>query len=116
MNRRNILVYYDDCCAPCEKVVLHLNTTDNLRFVGFSTMEPRVLLRGTFCDGKKVILRDSIVYVNGDIVKFKSDAVLAVVSDLGGVYGLFKVLYLIPKILRDMVYDLVAKNRHRYFK
>jgi predicted DCC family thiol-disulfide oxidoreductase YuxK len=45
---------------------------------------------------------------------FKSDAALAVVGALPG-WRWVRVLKLVPKPLRDALYDIVARNRYRIF-
>ena len=45
---------------------------------------------------------------------FKSDAALTVLSSLPG-WGWARALRLVPKFLRDAVYNLVARNRYRIF-
>ena len=113
MGREDTIVYYDDSCGLCEKIFLHLNSRGGIRFSGFSTMVSGDSSGDCFYN-QQMLLEDSVVYVNGDNVKYKSDAIVAIGSDLGGIYKLLKLLYLVPRSLRDGVYDLVARNRRRY--
>lgn len=57
----------------------------------------------------------SIVFWDGEQAHMKSEAVLRVVECLGGGWLLARPLRLVPRILRDTVYDFVAKNRYRWF-
>lgn len=113
MGHGDTIVYYDDSCDLCERAVIHLSTRSNFPFLGFSTMESCDSPRNTSYK-ERLVLGESVVYVNGEIVKYKADAIMAMASDLGGIYRLLKLLYLIPRSLRDSLYDLVARNRHRY--
>jgi predicted DCC family thiol-disulfide oxidoreductase YuxK len=45
----------------------------------------------------------------------KSTAVLRILSELGGIWSFSPGLFIVPKIMRDLVYDLVAKIRYRIF-
>jgi predicted DCC family thiol-disulfide oxidoreductase YuxK len=45
----------------------------------------------------------------------KSDAALRVIASLGGVWRLSGVLWAIPRPMRDLVYDYIARNRYRWF-
>lgn len=45
----------------------------------------------------------------------KSDAILLLARELGGVWRLGEVGKLIPRFLRDKLYELVARNRYRVF-
>ncbi len=44
----------------------------------------------------------------------KSDAFLQVLNYLGGSYKFFLVFKIIPRFVRDIFYDLFAKNRYRF--
>jgi predicted DCC family thiol-disulfide oxidoreductase YuxK len=57
---------------------------------------------------------DTNAVVHGGEVFFKSDAALTVLSHLPG-WRWVRVLRLVPKPLRDAVYNLVARNRYRIF-
>jgi len=56
---------------------------------------------------------DSIVLVQGDTAFTRSDAAWRVLKGLPGKAFLAGSLRLIPRPLRNLGYDLVAKNRHR---
>ncbi len=44
-----------------------------------------------------------------------SDAVLQIARDLGGIYSLAVVFYIVPKFIRNFFYKLVADNRYKWF-
>ena len=45
-----------------------------------------------------------------------SDAVIESIASIGGMYSIIKILYLVPKKVRNFIYTLISKNRHRFFK
>ena len=57
----------------------------------------------------------SIVYICGCRKYTKNGAVLRILRDLGGVWKIFWVFWLIPSFLRDFFYLIVANNRYRIF-
>jgi predicted DCC family thiol-disulfide oxidoreductase YuxK len=57
---------------------------------------------------------DTNAVIRGGIAYFKSDAALTVLGSLPG-WRWVRVLLLIPKPIRDAVYNLVARNRYRIF-
>ncbi len=59
---------------------------------------------------------DSVLVLDGGKVFDKSSAAFRIVRVLGGGWNMLFVFWLIPKPLRDWMYDKVAKNRHRLFK
>ncbi len=57
---------------------------------------------------------DTNAVVHGGAAYFKSDAALTVLSQLPG-WSWVCVLFAVPTVLRNPVYNLVAKNRYRIF-
>ena len=57
---------------------------------------------------------DTNAVIHGGKVHLKSDAALTVLSNLSG-WGWTRILFAVPKPLRDPVYSLVARNRYRIF-
>jgi predicted DCC family thiol-disulfide oxidoreductase YuxK len=45
----------------------------------------------------------------------RSDAAIEVVSRFGGAWRFVTIFRLIPRVARDWVYSVVARNRYRWF-
>jgi predicted DCC family thiol-disulfide oxidoreductase YuxK len=58
---------------------------------------------------------ESMVIIRDGIVFEKSEAVLELCRQLGGVWRLAGALRVIPVSIRDYAYDKVAGNRYRWF-
>ena len=58
---------------------------------------------------------DSIVLIEENRVSVRSTAILRIFRYLGGVWKILLVGYLIPKEIRDSLYDVVAYWRYRLF-
>ena len=48
-------------------------------------------------------------------IRDRSNAVIEIIRDLGGIYKTGILLYVVPQKIRDWCYDLVAKNRYSLF-
>lgn len=57
---------------------------------------------------------DTNAVVHGGVACFKSDAALTVLGALPG-WGWTRALFVVPRPVRDAVYNLVARNRYRIF-
>ena len=57
----------------------------------------------------------SLVLADADGLHRKSDAALRVVQGLGGVWTMVGALRVVPRFMRDMAYDFLARNRYRWF-
>jgi predicted DCC family thiol-disulfide oxidoreductase YuxK len=57
----------------------------------------------------------SIIVVEDRRIRLRSDAVLRMLTLLGLPFSVLGVFRLIPAALRDAVYDVIARNRKRWF-
>jgi predicted DCC family thiol-disulfide oxidoreductase YuxK len=57
----------------------------------------------------------TVVLVEGEKVYTRSDVPLRIFKKLGGWWSLPAVFFIVPKFIRDAVYDWIARNRYRWF-
>ena len=114
------LVLYDGVCGLCNRLnqfLLTRDSNDHLRFASLQSEFAASLLRQH--DINLVDL--DTVYVVADYgqpnqrLLARSDAILHVLGQLGGAWGLLRVGSALPKSLRDALYNVVARNRYRTF-
>ena len=58
---------------------------------------------------------DSIIYIEQNRIYYKSAAFLKIVSQLRFPWPVLWLGIIIPKPIRDWIYDFVAKNRYKWF-
>ncbi|RKQ49860.1 putative DCC family thiol-disulfide oxidoreductase YuxK [Roseivirga pacifica] len=58
---------------------------------------------------------DSLVLLSEDKVYKKSSAALRIAKKLSGLYPLLYVFIIIPPFIRHGVYDIIAKNRYKWW-
>tara|TARA_R110000787_G_scaffold108621_2_gene217037 strand:+ start:21166 stop:21576 length:411 start_codon:yes stop_codon:yes gene_type:complete len=58
---------------------------------------------------------DSIILIDADKCYIKSSAALQIAKHLSGAYPLFFGFMIVPKFMRNWVYDFVAKNRYQWY-
>ena len=58
---------------------------------------------------------DTVVFVDGDQTYERSDAAIRIIIRLGGAWRLFGVLLIVPRPIRNLVYDWIARNRYGWF-
>jgi len=58
---------------------------------------------------------DSIILIHKGQAYLRSDAILAILQQLGGPYRIFSILRVMPARLRDTLYDWVAGHRFGWF-
>ena len=105
-NKTN-LVIYDGACGFCKGSVNLLIKLDKKRALKYAS------LQGKYASNLNIDKTiDSIVYYENQKLYYKSTAILKILNALGGVWRLSKIFYIIPKFIRDFIYDLIAKNRY----
>ena len=59
---------------------------------------------------------DSIILIEPDVAYFtKSDAALRIGQGFGGLWKILALFTWVPRPIRDGIYNIIAKNRYRWF-
>lgn len=58
---------------------------------------------------------DSLVLFYKNQYYIKSEAALRIAKILGGIWVLFYSFIIIPRSIRDWMYDIIARNRYKWF-
>jgi predicted DCC family thiol-disulfide oxidoreductase YuxK len=108
------LVLFDGYCHVCSRFVRFILKFDRKRIFLFAPLTSSV---GEFWEERFRLPEsvDSVVLIEKDTCLIKSDAILKIARRLGGLFRLFVIFRIIPKSWRDRLYDLIAKNRFRWF-
>lgn len=112
------IIFFDGVCNLCNGYVDFLIRRDRRRRLMFASLqsEPGQALERKRRPTSGAGEIDSILLMEADgRVYERSDAVLKVVSALGGGYRLVAVFWIVPRLLRDLIYRLVARSRYRVF-
>ncbi len=113
------LVLFDGVCALCDGSVRALISIDKNERLRFAPLQGPTA--GAVLAAHSGVSRDlsTMLYVRGNAdseeLFERSDAVFAILQDVGGVWGLLSVLRWVPRPIRDGVYRFVAKRRYRWF-
>ncbi len=111
------LVLYDGHCALCNGVVRFLLRCDRKGKLLFTSLQGETAraLAPLWQHHDESIIVVSHVGTDRERVYEKSDAVLEIARLLGGWWRAFTVLSVVPRTIRDRVYDWVARHRFQWF-
>jgi predicted DCC family thiol-disulfide oxidoreductase YuxK len=113
------VVLFDGVCNLCNGFVNFIIDRDLhgvFRFGSLQSQEASGLLRRKFPDVHvNPDALDSIILVDQGFVYTHSTAVLRIFSRLGSPWKLLYGLIVVPRSVRDWVYDLIASNRYSWF-
>lgn len=117
----HLVALYDGDCGLCAKLVqfiLPRDTKDAFRFAPLQSEYGQAALTR---HGRPTHDFDTFVLItrpgaSDEQVLDRSTAALAIMRRLGGLWPVAGVLGMIwPRFIRDLVYNLVAKNRFRFY-
>ena len=112
------VVFYDGHCGLCHWAVRFILAEDRTgQAFRFASLESDTF-RAALSEPERASLPDSLVVQTDDgTILTRSGAVLHILRRLGGMWGICAiVLRLIPRTLRDGMYDGIARIRHRLFQ
>ena len=109
-----MIVYFDGYCGLCDRFVQFVLRRDRRARYRFAPLQGSTA-RELLPPGLDPETSQTVILEEGGRFRIRSDAALAVLAGLGGAWRLVGLLRIVPRPLRDAVYDLVARNRTRWF-
>jgi len=109
------IILFDGVCNLCSSIVRFIIKRDKQGLFLFSALQSE--------SGQQLLKKyglsesdfNSFVLIKNDKCYQKSTAGLILLHDLGGLWNFFYIFRFIPVVIRDFIYDLVAKYRYRIF-
>jgi len=108
------VILYDGVCIFCSRWVRFVIARDTTRRFRFTPIQSDYGTRLAKTFGIDPEDPDTNAVVHGGVAFMKSDAALTVLSHLPG-WRWTRVLFAVPRPLRDAVYSLIARNRYKIF-
>lgn len=110
------IVFFDGVCNLCNSTVDFLIRRDKKHILKFASLQSGLAQSILPEDAAfKADDLNTIIYYRQGKVYFRSSAVIKIVSDLGGIYTLTGIFFIIPSFIRNNVYNWIAQNRYRWF-
>ena len=114
------IVLYDGVCGLCNRLnqfLLKRDPHDRFRFASLQSEFARALLARHGADSRDL---DTFYVVidhgePSERVLDRSDGIIYMLTQLGGLWSLAGAAKILPKALRDGMYRIVARNRYRVF-
>ena len=113
--KQKSIILFDGVCNLCNGAIQFVITRDrNNKFI-FASLQSS--------SGQDLLLKfglnisdfDSFVLIANQQYYTKSTAALKVAQELGGIWQLLYCFIIIPKFIRDGIYDFVSRNRYKWF-
>jgi predicted DCC family thiol-disulfide oxidoreductase YuxK len=107
-------IIYDGECNLCNSVVRFVRKHDHVDqfyFVALQSEEGQGLINKIGLPEKD---RNTAIYIISDRFYIRSTAVLHILKDLGRGWQIFYAFIIVPRVIRDFVYKLIARYRYRF--
>ena len=106
------IVFFDGVCGLCNRAVDFIIAEDSYAHFKFAAIQGSTaasLNSDTVTSGQTMA-----VLIDGELL-YRSDAALEIAARLGGLWRMMSWLYIIPRPIRDALYELIQRNRYRWF-
>jgi predicted DCC family thiol-disulfide oxidoreductase YuxK len=118
--KSNPIILYDGVCGLCNRLVqfvLKRDKRDRFRFASLQSDFAKKLLMRHGLDPHDL---DTVYVVKNygqtdEKLLARSDAILFLLRELGGIWRLAFLGNILPRVVSDGMYELVARNRYRVF-
>lgn len=108
------IIFFDGICNFCNHSVQFILKRDPKGLFKFASLQG---------DTAKILLKknglhkelNSFVLIENERIFIKSNAALRVCRNLEGPWKLLSIFHIIPRFIRDFLYDIVAVNRYKWF-
>lgn len=109
------IVFFDGVCNLCNRSVDFILKRDSKKIFRFVSLQSKIAndlleMEGVYAQNMRTI----ILLKNGKIF-YRSSAILEIVRQLTAPWPLLYVFKLVPRFVRDGLYNLVSKNRYSWF-
>ena len=112
------VIFFDGICNLCNASVIFIIRHDKRGRFKFASLQSEfakdfLKKHAMFADARS--LPDSLILVQENKIYFKSEAALEISRQLSGIWKVLIIFGIIPRTLRDWLYDVVARNRYKWF-
>jgi predicted DCC family thiol-disulfide oxidoreductase YuxK len=114
-NDKQPIILFDGICKFCNYWVnfaIKHDPKKNLRFTPFQSEAGQALLQQYQIDFAAI---NSVILIEKGGVYRQSTAALRICRYLNGGWKIFYSFLIIPRFIRDFLYNIIARNRYRFF-
>ncbi|CAM4362288.1 thiol-disulfide oxidoreductase DCC family protein [Paenibacillus phoenicis] len=113
--RNEHVILFDGVCHLCQgavKFIIKRDPAGRFRFASLQSQAGSRLLQAAGAHEESL---DSVVLIERGTYYIRSDAALRIARGLRYLWPLLYALIVVPKGIRDAVYQFIAKHRYRWF-
>ncbi|MFL5762297.1 MAG: thiol-disulfide oxidoreductase DCC family protein [Bacteroidia bacterium] len=109
------IVLFDGICNFCDNSINRIIRHDKKNHFRFAALQSESGKKLSQQYGIDTSQTDSIILIEDGKAYTRSSAILRITKNMNRLYPLLYGLLVIPPFIRNAVYDLVARNRYKWF-
>lgn len=114
------IIFFDGVCNLCNSFINFLIKHDRKKIFRYAplqgeTANERLPMSRVKEAGLNGPTFTSVVFLKDGVMSLQSDAVLNIIAQLGCGWSLITLFKLVPRPIRDEVYQLIAQHRYKWF-
>lgn len=110
------IILFDGVCNFCNDSVRFVMKRDKKDLYRYASLQSDLGQKMTDERGIDTTEIDSTILIIPDEAYYiKSDAALQISKNLTGLYPILSLFSIIPSSIRDFFYDIIARNRYKWF-
>ncbi|MBK5208156.1 MAG: thiol-disulfide oxidoreductase DCC family protein [Flavobacteriaceae bacterium] len=109
------IILFDGVCNLCNASVNFVIKHDKKKHFLFASLQSDAAKEILLQFNLKNLTIDTVFLVENNKIYDKSTAALKIAKHLGGGFKTFYLFFIVPKFLRDWIYNFVANHRYQWF-
>ncbi|MEZ5015646.1 MAG: DCC1-like thiol-disulfide oxidoreductase family protein [Flavipsychrobacter sp.] len=110
------ILFFDGVCNLCSSAVQFIIRNDKkhiVRFASLQSVHGQALIN--HLKEQREIVPDSLLLLYKGKVYSKAAAALRTAAFMGSWWQLLAIFRLVPRVISNFVYDIIARNRYKWF-
>lgn len=114
MQPENNIIFFDGVCNLCNSSVNFIIKTDSRKIFKFSHLQSKYSCN-RLTNYNPLLSKNTILYLEDGNLYERSTAVLRIFRKLSGIWPTFYLFIIVPRFIRDTIYNFIARNRYKWF-
>ncbi len=113
MEQQKPIIFFDGVCNLCNGAINFIIDRDKKGYFKFAPLQSSIA--ENYIPQSVIEKTDSIILWNSGQLYSKSTAALKISRHMDGAWKGLYAFMIIPRFIRDFVYEIIAKNRYKWF-
>ena len=113
MKSDSAIVLFDGVCNFCNSSINFIIKRDQKGYFKFAPLQSEIAQK--LVGDKTKPMPESVILIENGKTYDRSSAALRIAKKLDGLWPLLYIFIILPKRLRDAVYNLIGRNRYKWF-